>query len=111
MKPFIKDFFIKCDQIQDLVTFTEEILNGKHFFGSKMCDEAVRIQLSLLEFVTDHLKNQEMCNETMHIDPLQNVFSLIVLRSKRCTLAQLRQTQDSWTMFLITLKPMICVMM
>ena len=74
MKPSIKDFFIKCDLIQELVTFTEEILNGKHFFGSEMCDEAVRMQLSLLEFVTDHLKNQEMCNETMHIDPLQKFF-------------------------------------
>ena len=32
MKFSIKDFFIKCDQIQfptDLVAFTEEILNGK----------------------------------------------------------------------------------
>ena len=29
----IKDFFSKCDQIRNLVTFTEEILNGKvHFF-------------------------------------------------------------------------------
>ena len=31
----IKDFFSKCDQIQDLVTFTKEILNGKlHFLCS-----------------------------------------------------------------------------
>ena len=32
MKFFIKDFFSKCDQtvvFGDLVTFTEEILNGK----------------------------------------------------------------------------------
>ena len=31
MKLSIEDFFSKCDQIQsaDLVTFTEEILNGK----------------------------------------------------------------------------------
>ena len=32
MKFFIKDFFIKCDQTRrklDLVTFTENILNGK----------------------------------------------------------------------------------
>ena len=30
MKFSIKDFFSNCDQIQmDLVTFTEEILNGK----------------------------------------------------------------------------------
>ena len=33
MKLFIKDFFSKCDQMPqfpaDLVTFTEEILNGK----------------------------------------------------------------------------------
>ena len=37
MKFFIKDFFSKCDQIRtkpaDLVTFIEEILNGKlHLF-------------------------------------------------------------------------------
>ena len=25
----IKDFFSKCDQLRNLVTFTEEILNGK----------------------------------------------------------------------------------
>ena len=25
----MKDFFSKCDQIRNLVTFTEEILNGK----------------------------------------------------------------------------------
>ena len=41
MKFFIKDFFSKCDQIRrkldaDLVTFTEEILNGKpHFLSSE----------------------------------------------------------------------------
>ena len=40
MKFSIKDFFSKCDQIckttADLVTFTEEILNGKfHFLCSK----------------------------------------------------------------------------
>ena len=35
MKFSIKDFFSKCDQ--DLVTFTEEILNGKlHFLCSVM---------------------------------------------------------------------------
>ena len=40
MKFFIKDFFSKCDQIRSflrtaLVTFTEEILNGKlHFLCS-----------------------------------------------------------------------------
>ena len=36
MKFPIKDFFSKCDQkTADLVTFTEEILNGKlHFFYS-----------------------------------------------------------------------------
>ena len=38
MKFSIKDFFSKCDQIRgklDLVTFTEEILNGKlHFLCS-----------------------------------------------------------------------------
>ena len=35
MKIFIKDFFSKCDQTADLVTFTEEILNRKlHFLCS-----------------------------------------------------------------------------
>ena len=35
LKFSIKDFFSKCDQIcQDLVTFTEEMLNEKfHFFA------------------------------------------------------------------------------
>ena len=34
MKFSIKDFFSKCDPV-DLVTFTEEILNGKlHFLSS-----------------------------------------------------------------------------
>ena len=32
MKFFIKGFFSKCDQIHSLVTFIEEILNGKVFF-------------------------------------------------------------------------------
>ena len=36
MKFSIKDFFSKCDQIRwktaDLVTFTDEILNGKLYF-------------------------------------------------------------------------------
>ena len=32
MKFSIKDFFSKCDQIRDFVTFTEEILNGKLHF-------------------------------------------------------------------------------
>ena len=36
MKSSIKDFFSKCDQIPqfptDLITFTEEILNGKLHF-------------------------------------------------------------------------------
>ena len=41
MKFSIKDFSSKCDQIrsfvQDLVTFTGKILNGKlHFFVSEM---------------------------------------------------------------------------
>ena len=43
MKHLIKDFFSKCDQIRrkqetaDLVTFTQEILNGKlHFLCSDM---------------------------------------------------------------------------
>ena len=39
MKFPIKDFFRKCDQIRrELVTFTEEILNGKlHFLCSEIC--------------------------------------------------------------------------
>ena len=43
MKLFIKDFFSKCDQTAgdwsgDLVTFTEEILNGKlPFLCSVFC--------------------------------------------------------------------------
>ena len=32
MKFFIKDFFNKCYQTADLVTFTEEIFNGKLHF-------------------------------------------------------------------------------
>ena len=42
IKFFIKDFFSKCDQINcdqetaDLVTYTEEILNGKLHF---LCNE------------------------------------------------------------------------
>ena len=34
MKFSINDFFSKCDQTTDLVTFTEEILNGKFHFLS-----------------------------------------------------------------------------
>ena len=44
MKFSIKDFFSKCDQISDLVTFTEEILNGKlHFWNSvvRKCGDLV----------------------------------------------------------------------
>ena len=41
MKFSIKDFFSKCDQIRmetaDLVTFTEEILNGKLRFLCSVC--------------------------------------------------------------------------
>ena len=32
MKFSIKDFFSKCDQIHNLVTFTEEALNRKLYF-------------------------------------------------------------------------------
>ena len=40
MKVLINDFFSKCDQIADLVTFTEEILNGKlNFLYSVMSSE------------------------------------------------------------------------
>ena len=43
MKFSIKDFFSKCDQIPaDLVTFTEEILNGKLHF---LCDDYTRVIL------------------------------------------------------------------
>ena len=41
MNFFMKDFFSKCDQIRsflpDLVTFTEEILNGKLYFLCSAC--------------------------------------------------------------------------
>ena len=32
MKFYIKNFFSKCDQNEDLVTFTEEILYEKRYF-------------------------------------------------------------------------------
>ena len=46
MKFSIKDFFSKCDQIPaDLVTFTEEILNGKlPFFSSE--NKAVNLHVT-----------------------------------------------------------------
>ena len=41
MKLSIKDFFRKCDQMADLITFTEEIVNGKfHFLCSVKCETA-----------------------------------------------------------------------
>ena len=48
MKFSIKDFFSKCDRIcveetEDLVTFTEEILNGKLHF---LCSEGSWLHLS-----------------------------------------------------------------
>ena len=46
MKFPIKVFFSKCDQIQcpaDMVTFTEEILNGKLLF---LCSDAKKINVS-----------------------------------------------------------------
>ena len=45
MKIFIKDLFSKCDQIlvtADLVTFTEEILNGKIRF---LCGALIKWRL------------------------------------------------------------------
>ena len=40
MRFSIKDFLSKCDQIRsDLVTFTEEILNGKLYF---LCSDTTR---------------------------------------------------------------------
>ena len=42
MKFSSKDFFSKCDQI--LVTFTEEILNGKlHFLCSENYDDTINV--------------------------------------------------------------------
>ena len=47
MKFSIKDFFSKCDQIRsaDLVTFTEEILNGNFVFRA-VSDRALNINVS-----------------------------------------------------------------
>ena len=63
----IKDFFSKCDQPQetaDLVSFTEEILDGKlHFLYSVLCLEELLFwssQYSLL-----HGKNICKCSEIM----------------------------------------------
>ena len=52
MKFSINDFFSKCDQIPqetaDLVTFTEEILNGKlHFLHSVVVINYVRLKTSI----------------------------------------------------------------
>ena len=51
MKFAIKDFFSKCDQIctVDLVTFTEEILNGKlHFLCSQNSSASGQLTFRLL---------------------------------------------------------------
>ena len=45
MKFSIKIFYSKCDQIVDLVKFTEEILNEKLHFR---CSEIELLQLELL---------------------------------------------------------------
>ena len=60
MKFSIKNFFSKCDQIRtDLVTFTEEILNGKlHFF----CNERRYIHLSFIPLVPISVINFISCN-------------------------------------------------
>ena len=53
MKFSIKDFFRKCDQTADLVTFTEEILNGKlHFLCSvsRTFDKSGKILIDLQLF-------------------------------------------------------------
>ena len=54
MKLFIKEFFSKCDQNRsflqiwfpvDLVTFTEEILNGKlYFLCSVLCQKVCKLK-------------------------------------------------------------------
>ena len=56
MKFSIKDFFSKCDQIPaDLVTFPEEILNGKLPF---LCSENKAINL--------HLTNIKLMRKTVN---------------------------------------------
>ena len=59
MKFSIKDFFSKCDQIRsaDLVTFTEEILNGKiHFLYSAYYFWPSRCTLTRSEFFLPEYK-------------------------------------------------------
>ena len=55
MKFSIKDFFSKCDQIQfpaDLVTFTEQILNGKFHF---LCRESSTLwNIYVLGFIIEY---------------------------------------------------------
>ena len=53
MKFSIKDFFSKCDQFSaDLVTFTEEILNGKlHFL---CCVTSVWCELKCLGVTSNY---------------------------------------------------------
>ena len=50
MKFSIKDFFSKCDQIRtaDLVTVTEEILNGKLHF---LCSVSINVHLKMNRFL------------------------------------------------------------
>ena len=51
MKFSIKDFSSKCDQIADLVTFTEKILNGKLHF---LCSANVRFAERLICVLSFH---------------------------------------------------------
>ena len=53
MKLSIQDFFSKCDQIRtaDLVTFTEEILNGKlYFLGSERRIIYINLKCAISDF-------------------------------------------------------------
>ena len=66
MKFSIKNFFSKCDHMwqhpqetADLVTFTEEILNGKHFCA--VTEIAVSL-MNACEILKIHLINCEMCS-------------------------------------------------
>ena len=46
MKFSIKDFFSKCNQIANLVTFAEEILNGKYYF---LCSVKLLFEVNALK--------------------------------------------------------------
>ena len=48
MKFFITDFFSKCDLVTDLVTFTEEIRNGKLRF---LCSASKTVKTPLIKYL------------------------------------------------------------